>query len=87
MLSNMALVEIAGFASAVCLLVALLARPVGMFAVFFALAIVGAAILVGWNDVVGFRAQRQAQSAVQRTVAAVPPNLTVPPAVGARARS
>lgn len=86
MLSNMALVEIAGFASAVCLLVALLARPVGMFAVFFALAIVGAAILVGWNDVVELRAQRPARSALQREIAAVPPSLAVP-AVGAPARS
>jgi hypothetical protein len=62
----MSLVELLGIAAAVCLLVALWARPVGLFAVVFAFAIVGAAILVSWNDIEQVRAQRAASTTFQQ---------------------
>jgi hypothetical protein len=57
----MSLVELLAIASTLCLLVALWARPVGLFAVVFAFAIVGAAILISWNDIEQVRAQRAAR--------------------------
>ena len=87
MLSNMALVEFVAVAAAVCLLVALWARPVGLFAVVFAFAIVGAAILMSWNDIDRVRAQRAASAAVQREIANASPRVTVPPPDRARSGS
>jgi hypothetical protein len=74
----MSLVELLGIASAVCLLVALWARPVGLFAVVFAFAIVGAAILVSWNDIEQVRAQRAQSSAFQTEQANSSSAVTVP---------
>ena len=74
----MTLVELLGIASAVCLLVALLARPVGLFAVIFAFAIVGAAVLISWNDVQQTRAQQAASSAFQTREANTSPAVSVP---------
>ena len=62
----MSLVELLAIASVVCLLVALWTRPVGLFAVVFALAVVGTAVLVSWNDVQQARAERAASAAFQQ---------------------
>jgi hypothetical protein len=83
----MSLVELLGIASAVCLLVALWARPVGLFAVVFAFAIVGAAVLVSWNDIQQVRAQRATSSAFQTEQANTSPALTVPSSRDVRAGS
>ncbi|HTZ35003.1 MAG TPA: hypothetical protein VMB84_03195 [Stellaceae bacterium] len=86
-MSNMTLIEVIGIGAAVCLLVALWARPVGMFAIVFALAVVGAAILVSWNDVQAVRANRAARAALQQEQASSSPAVTVPPAGYAHAGS
>ena len=78
MLSDTLLIELVGVASAICLLVALWARPVGMFAVVFALAVVGAAVLVSWNDIRTVRADRAARAVIQQETAAAS-GVTVPP--------
>ena len=83
----MSLVELLGIASAVCLLVALWTRPVGLFAVVFAFAVVGAAILVSWNDIEQVRAQRAQSSAFQTEQANTSPALTVPSSRNVRAGS
>ncbi|HTQ34210.1 MAG TPA: hypothetical protein VMI30_08580 [Stellaceae bacterium] len=73
----MSLVEFLGIAAAVCLVVALWARPVGFFAMFVALVVVGTAIIVSWSDVERLRADRAARAAFQQQTAsaaiAVPP--------------
>jgi len=73
----MSLVEFFGIAAAVCLVVALWARPVGLFAVFFALVVVGAAILVSWNDIERVRADRAARAAFQQQTANASPSGSV----------
>jgi hypothetical protein len=83
----MTLVELLGIASVVCLMVALWARPVGLFAVVFAFAIVGAAILISWNDIEQARAQRAQSSAFQTEQANTSSALTVPSSRNVRAGS
>jgi hypothetical protein len=83
----MTLVELLGIASAVCLLVALWARPVGLFGVVFAFAIVGAAILISWNDIAQVRAQRAQNSAFQTEQANSSSAVTVPLSRDVRAGS
>ena len=83
----MSLIEVLGIASAVCLLVALWARPVGLLAVFFAFAVVGAAILVSWHDIQQVRAQRAQSNAFQSEQANTSPALTVPSSRNERAGS
>ena len=73
----MSLVEFVGIAAAVCLVVALWARPVGLFAVFVALVVVGTAIIVSWNDIEQVRAQRAMGNAFQQQNASAA--ITVPP--------
>jgi hypothetical protein len=83
----MPIVEIVGVAAAISLLVALWARPAGLFAVFVALVITGTAILVSWNDVEQVRQERAVKAAFQQELATSSPAVKVPPSVGTRAGS
>jgi len=83
----MPIVELVGIAAAICLLVALWARPAGMFAVFVAFVIVGTAILVSWNDVEQSRQERAVKAAFQQEVAKASPSVSVPPSGNVRAGS
>jgi hypothetical protein len=68
------MLEILGIALVVALVVTLVVRPSAMVAMVLALAVVGAAVAVSWNDVEQTRAQRDAVNAAlerQNTSAAV----------------
>ena len=73
----MTIVELCGIAAIVFMLVALWSRPTGFFAILFALAVVGAAILVSWNDVLQYREQQDNLTAFNERNAS--PAVTVPP--------
>ena len=62
----MTMIEVLGICAAIALLVALWARPAGMFAIFFALTIVGAAVFVSWNEVQQARQEHAARAAFEQ---------------------
>jgi hypothetical protein len=74
---NMTIVELCGIAAIVFMLVALWSRPPGFLAIVFALAVVGSAILVSWNDVLQYREQQANITASNERNAS--PAVTVPP--------
>jgi hypothetical protein len=70
--------QLFGILLVVSIVVAVLVRPAGALAVVLAVGVVGAAIIVSWNDVEQYRQQRAARAAFQQenaTASAV----TVPP--------
>jgi hypothetical protein len=58
--------------------VAVLMRPAGVLAVVLAVGVVGAAIVVSWNDVEQYRQQRAAEAAFKQENASASA-VTVPP--------
>jgi hypothetical protein len=80
------LVEIFGVLAVVAVVAALLVRPAGALAIVLAVGVVGAAIIVSWNDVEQYRQQRAAQAAFQQENAAASA-VTVPPPNPARSGS
>jgi hypothetical protein len=73
------LLQILGVVLVLALVFTLFIRPGATVAVLLAAAVVGAAVVVSWNDIAQVRAQRAAQAGFQQQNAAVQPNVTVPP--------
>lgn len=75
------LLQILGVVLVLALVFTLFVRPGATLAVILAVGVVGAAIVVSWNDIQQTRAQQAARAAfVQQSASAlVQPNVTVPP--------
>jgi O-antigen ligase len=74
-----AMLETLGILVVVALVFTLFLRPGATVAIVLAVVVVGAAVVVSWNDIEQTRAQRAANAAVQQQNAAVQPNVSVPP--------
>jgi hypothetical protein len=73
------MLETLGILVVVALVFTLFLRPGATVAIVLAVVVVGAAVVVSWNDIEQTRAQRAANAAVQQQNAAVQPNVSVPP--------
>jgi predicted negative regulator of RcsB-dependent stress response len=72
------LLQLLGILAFAAIVVALFVRPAGVLAIVLAVGIVGAGIIVSWNDVEQHRQQRAAQAAFQQEKASASA-VTVPP--------
>jgi len=73
------LLQILGVVLVLALVFTLFIRPGATIAIVLALGVVGAAVVVSWDDVQQARAQRAANVALQQQGATAQPNVTVPP--------
>jgi hypothetical protein len=72
------MLEIVGILAVIALVVTLFIRPSGVLPVLLAVGVVGAAIIVSWNDIEQTRAQRAANAVSSQenssAAATVPPS-------------
>jgi hypothetical protein len=73
------MLQIIGVLAIIALVVILFIRPASIVAVVLAVGVVGAAIVVSWNDVERVRAQRASDSSLVQRNAATQPAVRVPP--------
>lgn len=73
------MLEVLGVLAVLALVFTLFLRPGATVAIILAIGVVGAAIVVSWNDIEQTKVQRAANRAFEPEQATVQPNVTVPP--------